>query len=566
VALALLAGAAIAPEPAAARPPASERGEGCKPPRGGRRLQPAPTTHELAAAPDAALLLLSDATVSTWKRRAADPEHTAFEVQNTGAGPTTVEWVALNGRTVFRGLAEIQAEIDAVPPEADGSAATRVFRFVTDNRTHGLPLTTQFQWFLTPTLFFNSSGVALCGEAAEQVNMLATDRALPGREWGLSGHVVAEVEVGTRWQMYDADYGVYFLNRAGQIASVAELGDDPSLITDPVLRLETPGPWSPYNAAYASLFSTQGDNFVRRVTPRVTAPPRPVSFVLPRGASLRFPGRFAVAPPDYRGDPVVAYANLMLRLPAGSSGLVANPFLLHTLRGSGHVALGAEVFEIGSPELQAEIDARLDALEEIELLDAQSTVELVYLVNPLRWWMQTENALSMRKEADASLAIRLVALGSAERDTDLDGVGDDGGGNGVVGDLVCTSGEGEGCDDNCLGHANPSQLDADADGRGNACDGDFDQDELITDADLAVIGACVAGGGSPTGRSPLRRVRPERGWSRRRHGSNALRPPARHPAPERGLRDRARAARGRHAPRRGAAESARAGRPRVAIE
>jgi hypothetical protein len=202
-----------------------------------------------------------DSPTSTWTRAIADPAHSTLHVHNTGAVPVQIEWVSLNGRLVLGSLADIQQEIDAIPPEADGSSATRVFRFVTGNRQHGFPLTTDFEWFLTPTLFFNSVGVALCGEAAEEVNMLATDRALPAREWRLNGHIVAEIQVEGRWQMYDADYGVYFLTREGQIASLAELELDPSLITDPELRLETPGPWSPYQVAYANLFSTTNDNY-----------------------------------------------------------------------------------------------------------------------------------------------------------------------------------------------------------------------------------------------------------------------------------------------------------------
>ena len=469
--------------------------DGCKPLRGARRARREAVPLGLRFALDLQPAL--DTPASTWKRTITDPAHSTLHVQNTGAAPAQIEWVSLNGRQVLGSMSHIQQEIDAIPPEADGSSATQVFRFVADNRQHGFPLTTSFEWYLTPTLFFNSVGVALCGEAAEEVNMLATDRGLLAREWKLNGHLVAEIQSAGRWQMYDADYGVYFLNREGQIASLAELEIDPSLITDPELRLPITQPWNPYQPAYANLFSTTNDNSIRRIVPRVTLPPRPLDVTLPRGASLRFPGHFAVRPPDYLGQPAFDYADLLLRLPAGDSGVIGNPFLLHTIRGNGVVSLEGQTFSIGSAALQDAIDARIGPMEEMELLEATSAVEVIYLVNPKRWSLGTSNTLVLRKSVGASLAVTVKPTGNPAGDSDNDFVPDDGDGSGIVGDAPCPHGETSSCDDSCVAHANGSQLDGDADGIGNACDGDFDQDELVTNTDLLVLEACRAGGAPP---------------------------------------------------------------------
>jgi subtilisin family serine protease len=56
--------------------------------------------------------------------------------------------------------------------------------------------------------------------------------------------------------------------------------------------------------------------------------------------------------------------------------------------------------------------------------------------------------------------------------------------------LVCADDDGDGaCDseDNCLARANPEQTDTDADGFGNVCDGDFDNDGLTLPSDFEIF-------------------------------------------------------------------------------
>ena len=414
-------------------------------------------------------------------------------IQNRGLGGIELEPVSLNEWSVFHSLTDLHAEVDALPPQPpDDTLALRIFRFVTDNRHHALPLVLNAPWFFAPTLFFNSTGIGACGDAASLVHILAASRGLPARRMGLGGHVVAEVQEGGQWKMLDADYGAYFLTRAGSVASLADLEADLSLITDPVLRLPVVDfTLNPYSAAYANLFAPP-NGIVGQPVP-VPLPARPVRFALPRGASLRLPARAALAPPDMVDQPLHDYRNLVLRLPLGVTGEIANPLIVHTVRGAGQLEIGGITHEIGSPELAAAIDARDTALETFRIVESRGPIEVLYLLNPLRWQLLETNLLVSRLTEGAVVNVRGVVAGAAGSDSDGDGRGDDGGLNGIVGDEPCAGGV-TGCDDNCVSWLNPAQRDDDADGRGNACDGDLDGNELLTEADRLVLESCRTGG------------------------------------------------------------------------
>ena len=427
-----------------------------------------------------ALVLANAAVAQTLEARrlrlsGLDPTRDALELSNVGGSAVDLELVSLNGRAIFHDGSELWAEIEALPPDpfAD-SLATRIFRFVFDNHAHADPLTNNFSWLLAPPLFFNSAGLGMCGQASDLIALLASERGIPARVWAVNDHIVSELFSDGAWHMYDADYGVFFGNRAGGVASVAELEADGTLITSPEWTMATRFP--PYTSDYAALFTNSTGNATRPAQPS-TFPVARVRLVLPPGGSVRFPGRFAPPPPDRTGAPSLAHRDLALRWPPGVTGPVAEGLILHTLRGAGTLELAGRLYAVGSAALQTTIDQRFWSLASLRVRETSEPLETLYLLNPSRFFAQADNELDVRVTPGARLALGVAPASDPADDLDGDGVAD--------------------VEDDCPRAADPAQLDADGDGVGNACDADLDQNGRFDATDLAALRACRAGVAPP---------------------------------------------------------------------
>lgn len=164
---------------------------------------------------------------------------------------------------------------------------------------------------------------------------------------------------------------------------------------------------------------------------------------------------------------------------------------MHTIRGRGSVALDGQSYTLGSAALTAAIDARSSPLLETEVVASEVPLSILYLVNPVRWSASGDAVLELNATPGANLVASALPIGSPDLDADFDGIPEDGDASGSAGDALCSDGAVTGCDDNCPAAYNRSQWDADADGAGNACDGDIDQNSQVGSLDLAVLQACM---------------------------------------------------------------------------
>jgi hypothetical protein len=229
----------------------------------------------------------------------------------------------------------------------------QAWKFVHDHSKHYAPLSS-FAWFHHPVLFFNSAGFGICDDQAEALYHLWTAMGYKARLWGLSGHVVPEVFADGKWQLLDPDFGTYYLNDSGEIASIEEISHDPTLIYNPRSILEDYLPGA-YSEGVAALYASTDDNRFCSSTgdlgPQCAGPETFKNgdfFTLPERSTLEL----AHEAPDYLTfDPDVAqipeFKIAILKIAPGVSGRVNVPLIPVKATGTGEVRISGVIFKVG---------------------------------------------------------------------------------------------------------------------------------------------------------------------------------------------------------------------------
>lgn len=344
---------------------------------------------------------------------------TAAVVVENGADRTARFVLGHNGFHVFDDADHMVSHIRALDDEIpDEPFERKLWRFLRDSTNHYyslMPL--QFQH--SPWATVNSLGFGLCGELATSYVALAMTAGYEARVWSLGGHVVPEILVDGRWQVYDPDLAVYYRNRDGLVAGIAELQADPSLIREPVDPIfEDPGAWA-YSDVVTGIYASTHDNVVADAALLPVVLDVGGRFELPAGARLTYPGRWTDEPIAYkafgekirreqdlpswreiaeRHDGAVPYPIWFHRqarvdLPPGWTGEMNLPLWLWEIQGSGEVRIDDEVYTVGSDELLERLRYRVPP-RSLTVLDS-SGLSLIKQINFRRFDMRHENDVTL---------------------------------------------------------------------------------------------------------------------------------------------------------------------------
>ncbi|GEM_PF-3994611 len=226
---------------------------------------------------------------------------------------------------------DVLDEIHDLPCDFPGEPlARKTWRFIRGNRSHWHPLSGRSWISSSPALFFNSIGFGYCDDAAILFCQLMTSAGYKTREWRLTGHVVSEVSINGRWEMYDADLGVYYHDRQGAVAGVEELASCPDLITNPVSPVSTASSTA-YSPRVAEIYASTSDNIVTPWSLDDTLSGYTLIFQLPPGGVLELPSLFAPAIRTVFDTTYTSHTNARLTVPRGWSGSLKTPLVIHAI-------------------------------------------------------------------------------------------------------------------------------------------------------------------------------------------------------------------------------------------
>jgi hypothetical protein len=263
--------------------------------------------------------------------------------------------VAVN-RTELADIDGVLAQVLAMPvSNVNEPMRQRAWRFVVAQRRHTSPVTGGlFQH--QPDLYLRSIGSGLCDDSATVLHWIWRRLGLDSRVVGLNGHVVAEVWAGSRWELYDPDFGIYYFNRNGSVASVDDVANDPDLATRP-LALDPRAVAARYDSALiARIYATQDDNVIEPWYSTPTAVPLKAGFTIPAKGYLELTDKALQMVPAIDGSSV-NLVPIKLWFPPGYAGIVALPMLLADISGSGQVGLLGNYHDLATDEMSSVISA-----------------------------------------------------------------------------------------------------------------------------------------------------------------------------------------------------------------
>lgn len=261
----------------------------------------------------------------------------------------------------------------------------KAFRFVRDFTWHDNDIIER-KFANSPYIMINSIGGGLCGSRSAALTNILIELGYEARSWVLGGHVVSEVLINGKWKLMDPDLGVYYFNENYEIASYAEIINNPSYITDPIKKINSDyfGFFYGYSPRLAEIYESKYDN--EKLNVEYQRDMTFNGFLLPPKSCLLFP---------YKCNNNPSFHSIaVLKIPKSFIGKVRIPLVIAKIYGNGIIKYQNKEFTtnlgVSSEDLYG------DSLSfDIDIIENQSGIKIYYYINPLIYRVRNNNKLEI---------------------------------------------------------------------------------------------------------------------------------------------------------------------------
>jgi hypothetical protein len=291
------------------------------------------------------------------------------------------------------------------------TAAEQTWRFVLDFSQHKNRVTKN-NWHNNPLLLMNSSGGSQCGfRSATMVNIL-NFMGENARAWCVQGHVICEVLVEGKWQVYDPDLGVIYFNKNGAICSFEDLCTNPDLITSPYKIISISSICDSLTATspeLAQLYASREDNTLFRTDFPQKDKCEIIQFELPPNAKLSFP--------LFNENGNEKFALACLEIPPKWNGNIHIPLILYDLKGTASVFFAHRQINGGKKQIQEIVSSCTNFEYLIEIKNNNEGIKLYYLINPLIYFLEENNNIMLIGKNIGNIMLSTIAYSNKHNTT-----------------------------------------------------------------------------------------------------------------------------------------------------
>ncbi len=317
----------------------------------------------------------------------------------------------INGKGLLFSSSQVIQEIQTTLDENNRGLPYKIWVWLLNNRYHFDPFTSE-RWAHTPYIFANSIGFGYCDDVAAVMAILINDIGGEARIWSLSGHVVPEVKLSGRWEIYDPDLGVVYIDSAGRLMDynliVSRFDskyfasnlyvENSSDIRQNILKANGINPSTSivkteiygYSDDVKNLYQSTNDNYVENFyLEGFITNIYPEKLTIPGNSVIRIHGRTYSSLNSMYNTLIPKYGLMSLEIKPHTEGSVNIPLYLLSVQGNGSIIINNKKYEIPGAELVSVINSRLLYNQNFQIKSTDQGLKLIFMLNSTRFNLES---------------------------------------------------------------------------------------------------------------------------------------------------------------------------------